>query len=38
VLRRGLGQRAAALAHERYTGVRVAERLVEHYQRLALRS
>jgi len=37
-LRLGLGRRAAALAHERYTGVRVAERLVEHYQRLALRS
>jgi glycosyltransferase involved in cell wall biosynthesis len=35
VLRRGLGQNAAALAHERYTGARVAERLVEHYQKLA---
>jgi glycosyltransferase involved in cell wall biosynthesis len=37
-LRRGLGQRAAALAHERYTGARVAERLVEHYQELTARS
>jgi glycosyltransferase involved in cell wall biosynthesis len=37
-LRRGLGQRAAALAHERYTSARVAERLVAHYQRLTARS
>ncbi len=34
-LRRWLGQRAAALAHERFTGARVAERLLEHYRRLA---
>jgi glycosyltransferase involved in cell wall biosynthesis len=37
-LRRGLGHRAAALARERYTGARVAERLVEHYQKLTARS
>ena len=37
-LRRGLGQRAAALAHERYTSARVAERLVAHYEKLIARS
>jgi glycosyltransferase involved in cell wall biosynthesis len=37
-LRRGLGQRAAALAHERYTSARVAERLVAHYEKLTARS
>jgi glycosyltransferase involved in cell wall biosynthesis len=37
-LRHRLGRKAAALAHERYTGARVAERLVEHYHRLAVRS
>jgi glycosyltransferase involved in cell wall biosynthesis len=34
-LRRTLGQQAGALAHERYTGARVAEQLVAHYRRLA---
>ena len=33
-LRRRLGQRAAALAHERFTGARVAERLLERYRSL----
>ena len=30
-----LGRRAAALAHERYTGARVAEQLIERYRSLA---
>jgi glycosyltransferase involved in cell wall biosynthesis len=33
-LRRGLGERAGALAHDRFTGARVAESLVGLYQRL----
>jgi len=37
-LRDGLGRRAAALARERYTGARVAERLIERYRGLAGRS
>ncbi len=37
VLRRRLGQAAAALARERFTGARVAERLLEHYRDLAKR-
>jgi glycosyltransferase involved in cell wall biosynthesis len=37
-LRQRLGEKVAALAHERYTGARVAERLVEHYEKLAARS
>lgn len=35
VLRHRLGQAAAALARERFTGARVAERLLEHYRDLA---
>jgi glycosyltransferase involved in cell wall biosynthesis len=34
-LRRRLGDRAAALAHERLTGARVTARLIDHYRRLA---
>lgn len=34
-LRRRLGERAAALAHERLTGARVTARLLSHYRRLA---
>lgn len=37
-LRRALGQNAAALTHERFTGARVAERLIELYQRLTTRA
>jgi glycosyltransferase involved in cell wall biosynthesis len=37
-LRRRLGERAAALAHERLTGARVTARLLGHYRRLAARS
>jgi glycosyltransferase involved in cell wall biosynthesis len=37
VLRHRLGQAAAALARERFTGARVAERLLEHYRDLAER-
>jgi len=37
-LRRRLGERAAALAHERLTGARVTARLIEHYRRLSARS
>jgi glycosyltransferase involved in cell wall biosynthesis len=37
VLRLRLGQAAAALARERFTGARVAERLLEHYRDLAAR-
>jgi glycosyltransferase involved in cell wall biosynthesis len=36
-LRHRLGQAAAALARERFTGARVAERLLEHYRDLAAR-
>lgn len=36
-LRRGLGERALALAHARFTGARVAERLLEHYRNLGAR-
>jgi glycosyltransferase involved in cell wall biosynthesis len=34
-LRRRLGERAAALCHERLTGARVAASLLDHYRRLA---
>jgi len=37
-LRRRLGERAAALCHERLTGARVAASLLGHYRRLAARS
>lgn len=37
-LRRALGEKAAALAHERFTGARVSERLIELYQSLATRA
>jgi len=37
-LRRALGQKAAALARERFTSARVAERLIELYQGLTTRS
>jgi len=33
-LRHALGRQAGAVAHERFTGARVAERLLGHYQRL----
>jgi glycosyltransferase involved in cell wall biosynthesis len=36
-LRQRLGQAAAALARERFTGARVAERLLEHYRDLSAR-
>jgi glycosyltransferase involved in cell wall biosynthesis len=36
-LRQRLGKQAAALAHERFTGARVAERLLEHYRSLTAR-
>jgi glycosyltransferase involved in cell wall biosynthesis len=37
-LRRRLGERASALAHERLTGARVAASLLGHYRRLAAES
>ena len=37
-LRESLGRRAAALAHERYTGARVAEQLLERYRELSQRT
>jgi len=37
-LRRRLGDRAAALAHERLTGARVTARLIDHYRQLSARS
>jgi glycosyltransferase involved in cell wall biosynthesis len=37
-LRRRLGERAAAMAHERLTSARVTASLIQHYQRLSARS